>query len=206
VKYNYKPALLGALLSVAPVSNALSTPLPFDINAGKRVVSNFPSGTTLMDGLAPFCKKRKIEGDLCTMGYAATLTAKAMSKAGYSAKDTVALIARNGHVAFNAYDRLGMGEMLIPFVSLITIDGGPEYLVKYGMAAKKDTEALAKLYDKENQKKQLRSMGSNKPKAIDKSCVQKMIPHFRKQAGAQSNYMAEDIFAVQAENWCLKNG
>ena len=159
--------------------------------------SYFPSQLELAEGMQPYCQKQKIDGDLCLLGYTATLTAKAMQRAGYSAKDTLALIANNGYGVFAAYERLGMGEMLMPLTSLYAIDGGPEFLIKHGLTTKKDASAFAKLYATEYVKK---------PKAIDKNCVQKMIPHFRKQAGSQGAYMADDIFAVQAENWCLKNG
>ena len=170
------------------------------------MASYFPTGNQLLDGLKPFCNDRKIEGDLCSVGYAATLTAEALSKAGYSAKDTIAKIGKAGYEGQLEYERAGLGEITAPLLSLFTINGGPEYLVKYGLATKADVATFAKLYNKNNQQEYLRSQGVHKKKAVDKSCVQKMIPHFRKQAGSQGAYMADDIFAVQAENWCLKNG
>lgn len=154
------------------------------------MASYFPSQLELAEGMQPYCQKQKIDGDLCLLGYTSTLTAKAMQRAGYSAIDTLALIANNGYGLFEAYEMPGMGEILMPLTSLYTIDGGPEFHINHGLTTKKDTSAFAKLYAKEYVKK---------PKAIDKTCVQKMIPHFRKQADSHGAYMANEIFAVQTE-------
>lgn len=93
--FNHKQLLLGAVAVALPITSALSAPLPLDIRAGQRVVSYFPSQLELAEGMQPYCQKQKIDGDLCLFAYTATLTAKAMQRAGYSAKDTLALIANN---------------------------------------------------------------------------------------------------------------
>jgi len=197
-------SLLAFSLAIPSITQAI--PLPLDIRAGQSVARHFPTGAALVDNLAPFCKSRSLEGDLCSMGYATEIIQNAMSKEGYSAKDTIAKIGNAGYSGITMYENARLEEITGPLIGMFGIPGGNEYMIQYGLATKQDVERFKVLFDKDNQSAQLKANGVHKMKAVDKSCVQKMLTHFKKEAGEQGKYMSDDIFSVQAENWCMKNG
>lgn len=170
MKLNHKQILLGILSLAVPISIAFSTPLPLDIRAGQKVARNLPTGSTLVEKMESFCKARNIQGDLCNMGYAATLTADAMSKAGYSAKDTIATIAQAGYEGIAAYENARLGELTAPLIGIFNINGGSEFMIKYGLATKEDAATFARLFNKQNQRNHLRSQGHHEMKARQIMC------------------------------------
>jgi hypothetical protein len=148
MRSNFTNALIfTAICTISATSQIYAKPLPPTVPAGKQVVRNYPRGDAVSN-IGTFCKNENLQGDLCVLGAGSKAWDTALSRTGYSMKDTLEAISQRGQLGMLEYDAIGMGEILMPFFALTDTPGGMDLLVAHGMINPKDVPAFMALTGK----------------------------------------------------------
>lgn len=104
--------IFAAISSISATSTLYAKPLPPTVQAGKSVARNYPKGDPATS-FGAYCQKENLQGNLCIFGASAKTWDTALSRAGYSMKDTLESITQRGQLGMLEYDAIGMGDILV---------------------------------------------------------------------------------------------
>lgn len=146
-KMMIKLALSASVLFAAFTTTTFAQALPANPHFGRLVLSKIPSDFSQSQILG-FCSSNNIplkpvgplhgDNEFCVMAFSAYLTDKAISATGYSTQDTISKIAQDYGTA---YQRAGLGDVLLPFTGLASFREGQEFLTTQGMMRADDRAA-----------------------------------------------------------------
>ncbi|MBJ2859313.1 hypothetical protein JGB00_19950 [Salmonella enterica subsp. enterica serovar Derby] len=201
MKLRFLGAALAAMLGCVSANTANATALPAQFRAGQQVMNN-AGGDHSQAAIMDFCKREGIplrpvgtqfigKTDFCVFAYTAYLTDKAITKTGYSTKDTLSRLSQ-GWQQFEVYRQQGLGELLQPLFMLALVPEGQQFLVKKGMLRQSDIAGFDSMMAYE---RKLTEQRNKKPSA---SCVQSKTAEYSAVAGPLAKQMAEQ--------WCKKYG
>lgn len=147
MRYKLLSSVCAALMLVSYAPSLYAKPLPPTVQAGKAVARNYPKGDPATS-FGAYCRKEGLQANLCIFGASAKTWDTALSRAGYSMKDTLESISQRGQLGMLEYDAIGMGDILMPFLALTDTPGGMDFLVAKGMLNEKDVTGFMALTGK----------------------------------------------------------
>lgn len=203
-----KRIVLGGLIAsliitaTASASYSFERPLPTDRQRARESalkIKHYVNNNVFirLQNMDSFCEQKGLKDEFCPAAYHAKVLDLAIHQAGYSTKDTITKIGKNGYLGIVMYKQAELMEIINPIIGLFGIPGGGDYLVKSGLVRERDLSVFEKLYKKENIVETIRTIGQKSTKTqkeVSSACVQNITQKYKAEIGAQAEYIDTTIF------------